>query len=789
MSQQNFYSLKIVSVYNLSFRNFNRLTVFIQRLIVGIGLCFFCASAASESVKIGVLSFRSLDKTQQQWQALADYLSQSIPQHRFEIVPMYYSDLNRAASENQFAFILTNPEHFVILRQHHGLSAIATLMPMINEHPVNQFGGVIIAKAERQDIQVLADLNGKTIASPGDESFGGYVMQRWELYKQGVQAKDYLFTGMPHDNVVSKVLSGEVDAGFVRTGIIEALTQEGQIDAESIKVINRQPLSGFPLAVSTDLYPEWPFASALTVDQSLVKAVSLALLSLDKQHPAAVSANIVGFSSPGDYSKVEAVMLKMNVHPERLKNINLLDFYYRYRLAIWGAIALMAVIILLSIKLFRIHHSLRRAFLKYHLVADYTSDWEYWLSPDGRVIYMSPSCLDITGYEREIFQDDPLLIERIIHVDDLPKYQDHRLNHNHQRSVCEIEFRIRDREGQLHWIQHICQPVFDRKGKHLGIRVSNRDTTERKQLELELRLHDAALKSCGDAIVITDAKANIQWVNPAFCSLTGYTEHEAKDKNPAEIVKSGQQTAEFYRHLWQTILSGKTWRGELVNRKKSGEFYNEQLSITPVYSDDQTISYFVAVKQDVTERKLKEAQIRQMAFYDPLTQLANRRLLLDRIEQALAGCKRHHHYAALLYIDLDKFKTLNDLHGHDAGDQLLIEVGKRLKKCVRQQDSVARLGGDEFVVLLTELESDFEQASRQACLVAEKLHVQLAEPYILSTDVETHTSESFEYHLSASIGISLFLHSENDADKVLKQADMAMYEAKHLGRNRVCLFN
>ena len=757
-----------------------------------LSLCLFLISSiglADNAVRIGVLSFRSLEKTQQQWSALADYLEHEIPGYTFKIIPLYYPDMNAAVLAKQLDFVFTNPEHYVLLRQANGLTAMATLMPLLEGHPVNQFGGVIFTRAQNLNLQSIKHLNGKIIAAPADESFGGFMMQQWELYKQGVKPADFLFTGMPHDNVVDKVLTGKADAGYVRSGVIEALIGEGKIESTALRVINEQHHPDFPQVTSTALYPEWPFASMPETDSALKKLVTLALLNLDDQSHVAKAVHIFGFSPPGDYTKVEAVMLRLNMHSQELKNVNLIDFYYRYRDVIWLALCLLLIILLLSIKLFRIHRHLRHAFLKYHLVADYTSDWEYWIDSAGQVVYMSPTCQQITGYCVRRFKDTPQLLEELVHPEDKTYFLQHWQNHNRAQALGDIEFRILDQQGSIHWIHHLCRPVFDHKNRFLGIRATNRDITGRKKIELDLRLHDAALQACADAIVITNVDAVIQWVNPAFSTLTGYSAAEALGRKPSELVKSGQQNQAFYQLLWQTILSGQSWRGEIVNRKKNGDFYHEQISITPIYGDRQNITHFVAVKQDITERKQIEQQIRQLAFYDPLTQLANRRLLVDRLEYAIASSQRSRQYGALLFLDLDRFKPLNDTYGHDVGDQLLIEVAQRLKAHVRQQDTVSRLGGDEFVVLLVDLSGDREQADLQAKQVAHKIQCALHQPYVLTINSEQASVKTIHYVLTASIGINLFMNNEHSGDKILKQADMAMYEAKHQGRDSVRSFS
>ena len=740
---------------------------------------------AGNPVRIGILSFRSTEQTRHQWQGLAEYLGRNIPGTQFQIIPLFFPELDAVATAKQLDFVFTNPEHYVLLRQVTGMVAIATLLRSMDGQPVNQFGGVIFTSAEKKGLDNLDDLSGKTVAATDKRSFGGFIMQQWEMYKHGVQPATFLFTGMPHDNVVDAVLQGKADAGFVRTGILEAMIREGKLKADAVRIIHQQPIKSFPQKTSTALYPEWPFSSMPKISPDLVKAVTLALLNLDSQEPVSQTAKIYGFGPPGDYGKVEAIMLRLNIHPDHLKNIQFRDVYFRYRYPIWAGIFLLLLIVLLSIQLFRANRRLRRSNMMYHLVADYTSDWEYWLGVNGELVYMSPSCQNLTGYSAEDFKLQPDMLKIIVHEDDKAIFNRHWQNHTETEYAGELEFRIFDCNGAVHWIHHLCRPVFDDKNRYQGIRASNRDITTKKNIEMELRLHDAALMACADAIIITDINANIQWVNPAFCELTGYSEQECIGRNPAELCKSGVHDVVFYQELWDALLKGLPWRGEIVNRRKSGELYYEYMSVTPVYGSPEKLSHFVAVKQDISERKQTEQMIRQMAFYDPLTQLANRRLLVDRLEHAIASCKRKQHYGALLLLDLDRFKTLNDLFGHDVGDQLLLEVGKRLKSLVREEDTVARLGGDEFVVLLVDLDKEVEIANIRAEQVANKIKDSISQPFQLEINKEQNVSSYFSYDLTVSIGISLFMDKESRGEAILKQADLAMYQVKHDGRNAV----
>ncbi|MFZ3018100.1 MAG: diguanylate cyclase [Gallionella sp.] len=308
---------------------------------------------------------------------------------------------------------------------------------------------------------------------------------------------------------------------------------------------------------------------------------------------------------------------------------------------------------------------------------------------------------------------------------------------------------------------------------------------ERTHSAEALRLHDAALNFAANAILITDLQAHIVWANHAFSELTGYEFEELIGKQLSKLLNSGHQDSAFYTELWSTILSGKSWHGELINRRKDGSLYHDETSITPVRNRHQQITHFVAVKQDISARKEQEEHLKNLAFYDALTQLPNRRLLLDRLVQTLASCTRSGRHGALMFLDLDNFKPLNDKYGHDIGDLLLTEAAQRLTACIRKEDTVSRFGGDEFVVLLKDMDCDHVSAIAQATGVAEKIRTILAEPYRLHLLQSRGDIDEIEHHCTSSIGIALFNGLDASADDILKQADVAMYRAKTAGRNRI----
>lgn len=305
-----------------------------------------------------------------------------------------------------------------------------------------------------------------------------------------------------------------------------------------------------------------------------------------------------------------------------------------------------------------------------------------------------------------------------------------------------------------------------------------RSTLSSKQAMTEIRIAATAFES-NEGIMVTDANIIILRVNKAFTLITGYSPEDVVGKSP-KILSSGRHDAAFYSLMWEKINNSGSWEGEIWNRRKNGEIYPEELTITAVKSENGRISNYVATFSDISITKAAEEEIKHLAFFDPLTRLPNRRLLIDRLQQALASSVRSGRQASLLFIDLDNFKTLNDTLGHDIGDLLLQEVAHRLGSCVRQDDSVGRLGGDEFVVLLENLSEYRLEASEQTEVVGNKILASLSQEYKLS---------KHDYHNSASIGATVFNGLDHSIDQLFKQADIAMYQAKKAGRNSLRFFD
>ena len=301
---------------------------------------------------------------------------------------------------------------------------------------------------------------------------------------------------------------------------------------------------------------------------------------------------------------------------------------------------------------------------------------------------------------------------------------------------------------------------------------------EAQKAEANLRIAATAFDS-QEGMLITDVNNVILRVNRAFNEITGYASEEVVGNNP-RILRSGRHDADFYAAMWDSINATGHWKGEIWNRRKNGEIYPELLTVTAVKGSDGLIINYVGALTDITKSKKAEEEIRMLAFFDPLTNLPNRRLLLDRLQQALVSSARSNHHGALLFIDLDNFKALNDTMGHDVGDLLLQQAAERLKSCVRDGDTVARLGGDEFVVVLEDLSESMPDAAAQSESVGNKILSSLNHTYLLG---------SHECRSTPSIGATLFIGRRSEVEELMKQADIAMYQAKKAGRNTLRFFD
>lgn len=925
------------------------------------GLIFFGAVAhATEPIKIGVLAYRDKTQAMVQWQPLAQALKKAMPANDFKVEIYTLPELDVAVMAHQVDFLLTNPAHYVKLSRQNALSApLATMIALENGQPLSVLGGVIFTRADHNNISTLADIKDKVVACVGLASLGGYLAQVNEMHKADIprpEQQHLLKTGLPHDLVIDAVISGRAEVGFVRTGVIESMIREGKLDADKIKVINRQNLTGFPVAASTRLYPEWPFAAMLHVDENTARRVAAALFTLeDNASDDAKKIGIRGFGVPADYTSIVDLLKELRAPPfDNPPKFTLRDVLERYQ---WQFIALLvgiASIIWLSVHLVGARKRLRSEHEKMRLnqqllqesqanlqaifnaipdllfdvgldgkyyavhssndalLADSKSNLlgktvqqvlpvsaaeivlsalqeayehgysqgkqfqlplaqgKHWfelsvarknaLSESPRFIVLSR---DVTQRKQAIAYDNfrahmlellvngaevPELLENITQgveklnpdmlcsvmlvnkegnrlVDavapSLPKFYSQAVNDMEIAvgiGCCGTAAATRERviaedlQSHPYWQAYrdlvaraglrACwsQPIISSTGRVLGTfaiyhrypyapnetDMSIVEQTaylvsiaiERKLAEIDLQIAATAFDS-QESLMVTDANRTILRVNKSFCRVTGYAPEEVIGRQ-SSMFRSGRQDDAFYAEMWAIINRDGMWQGEIWNKRKNGEIYPGYLSISAIKNEQGEVTNYVSTLNDITESKAAAEEIQSLAFYDPLTGLPNRRLLVDRLSQAVAASKRTGNGGALLFLDLDHFKTLNDTLGHDLGDQLLQQVGERLTSCVREGDTVARLGGDEFVVMLEDLSANSIEAATQVEYVGLKILDALNQTYLLGTH---------EYHSTPSIGVALFSDHGNTQEELLKHADIAMYQAKKAGRNTLRFFD
>ena len=339
---------------------------------------------------------------------------------------------------------------------------------------------------------------------------------------------------------------------------------------------------------------------------------------------------------------------------------------------------------------------------------------------------------------------------------------------------CRAEILNHAKDGREYWIETDVQPTRDADGALTGFMEIGTDITERKQAQIRLQLAASVFTHAREGITITDARGTIIEVNDTFTRITGYSREEAVGKN-SRLLQSGRQTPEFYASMWQALLQTGHWTGELWNRKKSGEEYAEILTISAVRDADNNTLHYVALFTDITQIKEHQRRLEHIAHFDALTGLPNRVMMGDRLQQAMLQCQRREQSLAVVYIDLDGFKAVNDKYGHALGDDLLIVLAQRMKAAMREGDTLARIGGDEFVALLADLELP------QHCepVLARLLHA-AADPVNVGDAV---------LQVSASMGVTIYPQDGSDADVLMRHADQSMYAAKQAGKNRYHLFD
>jgi len=448
---------------------------------------------------------------------------------------------------------------------------------------------------------------------------------------------------------------------------------------------------------------------------------------------------------------------------------------YLYSLLIFVILSAIATTIFVIFLVRKAEYSLKKSEERYALAIKGSQDglWDWDVLTD-EVLY-SPHWKSMLGYaENEIGNDLAEGMKRV-HPDDKDNLSSHVSEFIGRRTEqFSIEFRMQHKDGRYINVLSRAGAIEDKTGNIIRIVGTHVDITERKQSEEKLELAASVFSHARENIVITDAAGTIIDVNNTFTTSTGYSREELIGQNP-RALQSGRQSPEFYADMWQTLLEEGCWQGEIWNRRKNGEVYAEMKTISAVHNEYGATTHYVALGNDITETKKHQEQLEHIAHYDILTNLPNRSLLADRLSQSMLQCRRRNQSLAVAFLDLDGFKQVNDSHGHNIGDELLIALSHRMSEALREGDILARIGGDEFVVVLPDL------TKTEDCQpVLERLLLATSEPI---------TIDELVLNVSASIGVTLYPQDNADADQLIRHADQAMYAAKNSGKNCYRLFD
>lgn len=742
------------------------------------------------TLTIGMFAYRPVSVLEPAWRPLAWYLQDRVPGTFVNIRFLGQDEMAQALQRNELDLVFTNPAHYVTLRTQNALSgAIATQVSLEDGQAVSQLGGVVIRRKARTDIRRWQDLSGKVIAVTGTQYLGGYAAQAQELVRRGVALDSIEFKrlGNPHDKVITAVLAGQVDAGFIRTGVLESLLREGDSSVNELEVIEPVSHPGFPFKTSTALYPEWAMVALPHLDRDVSRRISAALLALEPEDVLSQLAGIHGFTIPSDYQAVQDAMMAARVPPfDRAPSISVREFASQHAATVIAAAGMLLTLLLatfwvlrsnrrLNLARARLAHEHRR--LEYIIASTNAGTWEWDLAAN-RIAY-GGRWAEMLGYTLNELEPVSLDTWKLLtHPADqqvmLAQLDTHLAADS---DAFETEFRMRHKDGHWVWIHNLSKVVRRAaNGKPLLLTGIHLDISERKRSEEERALSHSVFLRTHTGVMVTDEANHIVQVNPAFTEITGYSRDEVLGKPPS-LLSSGEHDADFYRTLWAELRVNGEWEGEIVNRHKDGHTFPERLSISLVRNQEGAISHHIAVFTDISLQKQLIVELQHSAHHDLLTGLPNRALLHDRLKLALAQARRSPTGVAVIFLDLDGFKPVNDTHGHVAGDELLKKLALRMRQVVRDGDTVARLGGDEFVIVANAIADETD-----ATLCAERIAAAIREPVPLET-AETSVS------LSASIGVIICPPTTPEADAqpeaILDKADALMYAAKRAGKSRI----
>ncbi|TCJ18031.1 diguanylate cyclase [Parasulfuritortus cantonensis] len=756
--------------------------------LAALWLASLAPAWAAEVYRIGVLAYRGQEAAVAEWSGHVDYLNRHLAPLRFELAPMTWQQLAESARKRDIHFVITNPGNYTEMAIAGTANRIATRLMIGPTGTLDRFGGVAIARANRTDLRTYADLRGKRLLIPDYSSLGGWQVHLGEGLAQGIDLRTdtaSIEETRNHEKVVFGILAGYADAGFVRTDLLEHMALTGRIRLDDLHVINARQEAGFPYLLSTRLYPEWPIARVEGTPDEVTRKVLIALLGMSADDPAARAAGLVGWNIPLSYQSINDLFYRARLGPYQELPITLHDVMLRYGRTV--AIVVGGVLLVVSLALFvtlRANRALRRARNElagreesFRTLVTNVPGAVYRRAADARwsALYVSEHVQDICGLPAADFMAGRHHFADLVHADDRAKIE-------REIDACltsgqpyVLEYRIVRDNGQVRWLLDHGRAHYDLAGKVNWLDGVVLDITAAKQAEVKLRQAATVFEYTQEGILVTDAQPCILAANPAFVAISGYSELELLGQSPA-LLGSGRHDPAFFANLWRELEQHGHWQGEIWNRRRNGEVYPSWQTINTLRDERGRVTGYISLCSDITHTKQSDERLHWLAYHDPLTGLANRLLFEERLDHAIRLATRRGERLAVLYFDLDGFKAINDNLGHQAGDELLEAIGRRLGARLRKSDTLSRRGGDEFTVLVENLGGVAEVEA-----VAEDILRQMGKPFALPA--------GHEINCRCSIGIALFPEDSEEVQELLRCADFAMYRAKEDGGGRYRLFS